>query len=89
MSVVEKSCCRSTGSFVHKSSVFSCDNEVAYFVVKEVLMKLIDSELAATSPAASDVAVSALLEIIIAVETMNVMYILLLWFYFRCDTAGH
>lgn len=52
-------------------------------------MKLIDSELAATSPAVSNVAVSVLLEIIVAAETMNVMYILLLWSYFRCDTAGH
>ena len=52
-------------------------------------MKLIDSELAATSPAVSAVAVSALLEVIVAAETMNVMYILLLWSYFRCDTAGH
>ena len=34
-------------------------------------MKLIDSELTATSPVVSDVAVSALLEIIIAAETMN------------------
>lgn len=83
MPVVEKSCCRSTGSFVHKSSVFSCDNELAYFVVEEVLMKLIDSGLAATSPAVSDVAVSALLEIVVAAETMNVMYILLLLVLFQ------
>ena len=83
MSAFGKLCCTSTGSFVNKSSVLSCENELVYFVAKEVLMKLIDSELTAISSAVSDVSVSALLEIIVAAKTMNVMHVLLLLVLFQ------